>query len=343
MEYSSCNRQPNRVAVGTGLTDNGDHSNITLLDAKSLRVVWSSVRIPYELTHLEFVSQDFGFLAAVWANPIVFKDIAVSSQASLVQVRYNSTFDVLIDKIPGRVTSLAVTPDRQLVAVCSEAQGKEDATCRVFRLSDRKLLWTWSPTYCQRLSVVFTNDSQQCFLATQESHHLESARAPPAKNDTGMRVFLVSANNGTLLQREEWNDSRSLGHQPFLAASSTDPEAFALFHREIRKVTFQNNGFVSETLLSTNGLNALHAYPVRIDFNPKCGFLPFASTGDHREGHQPSIWFLNRDNGSVSDRRVFRYDLSSFRISPDGKLLYVLHPGGEGIYSEVSIYDLQNL
>ena len=155
------------LAVATGLVENNDHSNMSLLDARSLRPVWTSVRVPYELTHLEFVSQDFGFVAAVWANPLVFRDIPETSQARLVQVRYDTTFDVLIDEIPGPVTDMAVSPDRHLIAICSEAQGRQDATCRVFRLADHKLLWAWSPKYCQGLSVAFSNDSQHCLLATQ--------------------------------------------------------------------------------------------------------------------------------------------------------------------------------
>lgn len=331
------------LALGSGLADNLDHSNITLLDTKSLLPVWTSVRVPYELTHLQFVSEDFGFLAGVWANPLLFKGNPDASKASLVQVRYDTTFDVLIDQIPGPLTSLAVSPDHQLVAVCSEAQGnKEDASCRVYRLSDHKLLWTWSPDFCQGLSVAFTNDSEHCLLATQVTHRLAHAKNVPDPEDSGMRIFLVSANDGKLLHRQRHNDESAV-YNPSLVASPTESEAYVLFHREIRRITIETDGFVSKTLLSTDGLNALHAYPYQIAFSPKCDFLPFASFGDQREGHNASMWFVNAATGIVSNTQVSRFNICDFSISPDGRTLYVLHGNDSATASEISTYNMQNL
>ena len=338
------------LALGTGLeTTSGDNqkSFLILMNARTMEPITAPVDFDYWVSHIEFVSEEFGFLVGVSNEFSTVLDVAerteLQSHGSIHKVGLDGSTRLIAEKLPMPFTSMAVSPDHKIAAVCSAAQFGEDATCRFINLENGKTLSTFSPSFCETLMVTFSDDSQYGVLVTNERHSPAVGQPEPTPDERWTRMFLVAVKNGDLVETKLLCDSNGRIAPP-LKTSHTTGEHHVLYSRDVASFTVQDKHIVTQQVFRREG-NSLPrtAHIFNFDFDPINKRLALADTYDG-SNTGCNIWFVDVPSRKLATCRIARNDrLFQVKFTPDGLSLFALVQVTPRFRSVIAKYDLSKL
>lgn len=340
------------LALGTGLDTRfyyGDEqkSSLILLNTHSLEPLTAPVLFSHSVSHIEFVSEEFGFLVGVSNDFSEVLDVAERTErqahGSIHKVGLDGSSKLIAERLPMPFTSLAVSPDHKVAAVCSAAQFGEDAKCRFVNLEDGNILSMFSPSFCETLTVTFSGDSQYGVLVTNERLHPAVGRPEPTPDEHWTRMFLVAVTTGDLVETKLLCDSNE-SIVPPLQTSHTTGEHHVLYSRDIVSVLVQNKKIVMQEVFRREVSSLPRTARIfAFDFDPINKRIALADTydGSHTGCN---IWFVDVPSTKLASCQIARKDrLFQVKFSPDGLSLFALVQVKPRFRSVVVKYDLQKL
>lgn len=312
------------VAIGVG-GDNLQQSDTSLFLLLNQNLYFSGVsaKVSQWTSQIKFVSNDYGFLVARSIDPGVREhENWPVVPASLERFGLDGNREVVVDSLPAEITSLSVSPDRQLAAVGigkTDRNGNWDASVRVYSLKDGTLISEFASPNVVQFKVAFTKDSKHC-LAVAESGDFAKMNIRDFRY-AGMRAYLISASDAVTVQEQKIHNISGSLYQ--LICSPETDEAFVAFHGEIGRFALADNEFTYETF-QTDGAFHGGMRPQWMDYNAATGRLAvgesYAGTYDVN-----ATWFMD-----VKSRKKFRTRIDGagdLRFSRDGDWLYLLGGG----------------
>lgn len=338
------------LALCTGLeTTSGDNqkSFLILMNTGTMAPITARVPFDYWVSHIEFVSEDFGFLVGVSNDFSTVLDVAerteLQSHGSIQKVGLDGSIRPIAENLPMPFTSLAVSPDHKVAAVCSAAQFGEDATCRFIDLENGKTLSTFLPSFCDTLMVTFSDDSQYGVLVTNERYSPAVGRPEPTPDELWTRMFLVAVTNGELVETKLLCDSNQRIVPPIQTSHKTG-ERHILYSRDIASFTVQDKQIVTQQVLPRVESSLPRATRIfNFDFDPINRRLALAHTydGSHTGCN---VWFVDVPTRKLATCQIARNDrLYQVKFTPDGLSLFALVQVTPRFRSVIVKYDLQKL
>ena len=308
----------NTLAVGAaGESGSSDHSLVLLLSSGDLYFTGVSAKVSQWVSPIEFVSDEFGFLLGRSIDPeTAERNKWPSVPGCLERFGLDGTRKLIIDSLPSPISSLSVSPNRRLVAVCNSTVTDSEtlATCRVYSLDDGSLVSTFTPQNPQTvklLKAVFVDDADHCLIVSQPMHWADHL------NDVS-RAYLTDAGTSEVLQEVDIYDPSA---ELFgLVSSPETGEVFAAIGGVIGRFTVGNGGYEYEQFYST-GAFSLGCDIKWLDYHAGTGRLAVGEIvdGSRRESATRIV--------DVKTRKAFDTQLNiagPLKFSPDGKALYVL-------------------
>ena len=320
------------LGVGVAVGNSTDGSGLFLIyDSEPVYFTGFSGREPQWVSQVEFVSAEFGFLLARSIDPVECeRQNWPIVPASLERFGLDGTRKVIAASLPSPLTSLSVSPDHRLVAVCNQmsADFETPATCRIFSLEDGSMLSMYSPPYVRLLKAEFVGDSQQCLIVAAPPHWPGPGRPVAQLKDKGIRAFLMDVRDGSVMQEYEIRDDNRSTDVYDLRSSPQTNEAFVAVHGEIGRFTLKAGRFEYERFYSVGAFDSGFV-PQWIDYNAKTGRLAVGESygGSHE---QNAVRIIDTKTRRAFDARINNAGI--VRFSPDGEALYVLSAGVHKYY-----------
>ncbi len=298
-----------------------DASLLLLLNSQSLYFNGISTKLSQWVSQIEFVSNEFGFLLGCSIDP----SVAGREEWQIVPGRLerfglDGSREVIVDSIPSPISSLSISPNRRLAAVCNSAATDANsavadenaiASCRFYSLDDGSLISTFvpqDPTKVKSLKAAFVDDMNFCLLITQPMHWADRV-------DRHIHAYLVEANSGKVLQDAAIHDHSDELYG--LVSSPATGEAFVAMNGEIGRFKVKDGKFEFEERFY------MSSRPYWIDYHAGTGRLAVAVSNDRRE-------MLSVQIVDVKTRTAFKTQINAagpLRFAPDGKSLYILNRG----------------
>lgn len=315
------------VAVGAKTDREEDASLVLNLNSQSLNFTGVSARVSQWVSQIEFVSNEFGFLLGCSIDPLVAgREEWPIVPGRLERFGLDGTRQVVVDSIPSAISSLSVSPDRQLVAVCSSAITNANsivenadgyACCRVYSVSDGSLISTFvakNSETVKLLRAVFVQDGTQCLVISQPMHWANAV-------DKMSHAYLVGSRNGEVLQEVAFRDDPAEIYG--LVSSPETGEAFVAVYGEIGRFTFKN-GMLEYASFYKTGAFRTSFVPSWIDYHAGTGRLAVGeSYGGSRE--RAAVRIIDVKTRKAFETRID--DAGQLMFAPDGKAIYVLSGG----------------
>ncbi|MEZ6035573.1 MAG: hypothetical protein R3C17_20950 [Planctomycetaceae bacterium] len=290
-----------------------DTALITLIDAQSCWFTGVSARTSQHVENIEFVSHEFGFLLGRSIAPADAErnDWSIVP-ASLERFGLDGTRQVIVDAIPYPISSMAVSADGKLVAVCTKPLMDEKpvpvwAECRVYSLEDGKLVSRVQPAEATVLKAGFIGESESCLIASQPFH--------PGHP----QAYLVSAKSGEILQESTIADSITEIYSLVTAPQSN--EAYVATTAVVWRFAINGRAFEFEKFHTKSAIRNTGVNPKWMAFDPIRQRL---AVGEETSGtyHLSATTII--DIPSRTAMHPSARTAGPMRFSPDGNSLFVL-------------------
>ena len=296
------------LAVGADTDRREDASLLLMLNSQSLYFTGVSSRVDQRVSQIKFVSEEFGFLLGCSIDPFV----AGREEWPIVPGRLelfglDGTRKVIVDSVPSPISSLSISADRRLVAVCSDASGDLSrwGECNVYSLEDGTLKSTFRPPEAFRLRAVMTEETDE-YLVVCETYN----QSPP-------RAYLIAGETGAVLHEAAISDRRMNLHS--LVGAVGTGEAFVGMDGEIGRFEVSEGKFEYKERFYHMGLR-----PYWMDYHAGTGRL---AAGDSQGGSHEryEVRIIDVKTGKAFETII--NDAGDLKFAPDGKSLYVLSGG----------------
>jgi len=172
--------------VAEGAYPPDDSSIVQIRNARTTYPNGTMIRSSQGVRHLAFVSKDFGFLMATSNER---RDGSRATSARMEQLKLTGERKVVFQEFSSQVSSLAVSTDRTLVAICIQPpdESLQGAECHIFSLEDGRKLADFAPGGIGMMQGVFVGTTNNLLLAAKVENG-------------GTAAYLVEARTGQLLQ-----------------------------------------------------------------------------------------------------------------------------------------------
>ena len=295
------------LAVGADTDQRDDASLLLMLNSQSLYFTGISARVSQRVSPIEFVSDEFGFLLGCSIDPFVAgREEWPIVPGRLERFSLDGSRKVIVDSVPSPISSLSISADRKLVAVCSDASGDFShlGQCNVYSLEDGTLKSTFRPAEAFRLRAVFTGEKGEC-LIVREIH-----------GPSPLRAWLIAGETGEVLHEANISDRGMQLHA--LVGSSETGEAFVATDGEIGRFKVKDGKFEFEERFYVG------RRPYWMDYHAGTGRLA-VSVSNGGTNETLSVRIVD-----VKTQTAFETLINSagpLKFAPDGKSLYILGLG----------------
>ncbi len=321
-------------ALSTGIeTIKGDNQKpfLTLIDASSMAPVMAPLAFDDWVTHIEFVSNEFGFLVAVSPESSSSQGVEKERQSQLLgsihRVGLDGNRKVVSDGLPVPLTSLTVSSNHRIAAVCSRAQFGEDAQCRFINLEDGAIISVVSPPFSEHLSATFSRDSRYGVIIASGRNRLAVGRAEPTPDQSDGQILLVNIADGELVRKKV--NSTFDGNSGLLKvrSSETSGEQHISYenHNSITSIIVDSDQIQIQEILKASQLNGHAGFEVfDFDFDAVSNRIAVADryTGSHTGS---AVLFFDLQRQKLANCGIRRKDwMYQARFSPDGRSLFAL-------------------
>ena len=301
------------VAVSAdGAYTKDDTALIMLVDAQTSWHTGVSARTSQHVENIEFVSNEFGFLLGRSIAPADAErnDWSIVP-ASLERFGLDGTRHLIVDAIPYPISSMAVSADGKLVAVCTKWLSDEKAPawaeCRVYSLEDGKLVSRVQPAEATVLKAGFIGESENCLIASQPFH--------PGHP----QAYLVNAKSGEILQESTIADSITEIYSLVTAPQSN--EAYLATTAVVWRFTINGREFEFEQFYTKSAIHNTGFNAEWMAFDPIRKRL---AVGERSGGTYDVSATTIIDIPSRTAMHPSPKAAGPMRFSPDGYALYVL-------------------
>lgn len=296
------------IAIGAKTDQARDEASLLLmLNSQSLYFNGISAKLSQWVSHIEFVSLDFGFLLGCSIDPFVAgREEWPIVPGRLERFGLDGSREVIVESIPSPISSLSLSPDRKLVAVCSDASGDFSrlGECNVYSLEDGTLKSTFRPAEAFRIRAVFIGKKGECLVVRQM--HSQSP----------IRAWLLAGETGAVLHEADIKNRRMELHA-FVGCIETG-EAFVALDGEIGRFEVRDGKFEFEERFY------MSSRPYWLDYHAGTGRLA-VTVSDDRPREMASVQIVD-----VKTRTAFNTQINALgplKFAPDGKCLYILDRG----------------
>jgi WD40 repeat protein len=317
--------------VATGTAGHGSQSfksTVVIHDAKTLTPVRPPSKTPQWVSILKPVRSPNGFLAALSNDPNLHPKEPRPSAGSIVLFSVASGNKQIVAEVQNPITSIALSPDERMLAVCSGPTSGANSVCTLFSFPDGKLITTFSPKANGRLHATFPNDSTKCLILCSRPGIY---RAVPDK-EKAVKAFLISTENAVIID-ESVLDRRDI---PVYGVARSRDDGVVVISSEwwIGRCEVESESIGFETIREGGG--PLFAYhPGR----------HLAAKGVCLIGSSPESYvdFTDMSTGKRFETHIVtRTEVADLAFSPDGNWLFAIGFDGES-RSLLEKYDLHGL
>ena len=301
------------VLLGAASARTNDNSSLLMmLDAQTLYFNGVSQRIPQQAWHIEFVSDELGFLVGRSTTPGKVNQLKLAVDVGGLELfGLDGTRKVIVDSVPSPISSLSVSADRRLVAVCSDASGDllRWGECNVYSLEDGKLKSTFRPHEAFRVRAVFTEVTGECLIVCQ------------TYTQSPTRAYLIAGETGSVLYEADISDRRMELHA--LVGCLGTGEAFVAIDGEIGRLEVKDGKFEYEERFY------MGVRPDWIDYH--AGTRRLAVGASYGGSEERAVVVIV----DVNSRQELSPQISGagpLKFAPDGDALYIAGAGIHKIY-----------
>lgn len=296
------------VLLGAASARTGDNTSLLMmLDAQTLYFNGVSGKISQQARDIEFVSDELGFLVGRSTEPGKAHQLDIAGDVGTLELfGLDGTRKVIVDSVPSPISSLSISADRKLVAVCSDASRDflRWGECNVYSLEDGTLKSTFRPAEAFRLRAVMTKEPGE-YLIVSETYN----QSPP-------RATLIAGETGAVLHELDISDRRM--QLRGLVGGGGTGEAFVALDGEVGRFEVRDGKFEFEERFY------MGVKPDWIDYHAGTGRLAVgASYGGSKE--RAIVQIID-----VKTQKAFETQINTagpLKFAPDGKSLYILGRG----------------
>jgi hypothetical protein len=322
-EHMQLSRESEEVlALATGLTESQDHSNVSAFAVGSMRPLFTSVRVPGEVTCLKFCSPKYELLVSCMEvrrakEGVSDADAPAERVSSLYWIR-NASYSRVGEAVPGRIFRMSVSSDYRWLELAYGLLPGEVPRSRIVSLSDQRTVLDFEWNGAQE---VFFPDKSETALVINSSY-TDVLGCPPEYS-----YFTIECRTG------EMSRSLKLKTLPLSEVSVNEENFgnwfwFSSIDGSIVAASFSGGQCaVAEVVRSEDLRMTTHMSRANlIRWSDNARLVGLAWKGELLP--KGSIYFVDQDSWQLLPTRMDTREVTDVAFSNDGTRLFVLRPGG---------------